>query len=106
MLLLGDRDVRRAVEELIDRDPALGAGEWRAGTGVDAVPEGNVLARVPAVDVELVGIGEHPRIAVARARYEHQRAPGRDVHAGELGPDTRPCGTGSGVGSPSAVSPQ
>ena len=53
VLGLGDPDVGRAVEEALEADPRLGAGERRAGAGVDAVPERDVLAGVGAVDVEL-----------------------------------------------------
>ena len=54
------RDVAGAVEQAVDGDPALGAGQRRAGAGVDAVPEGDVLTGVDAVDVELVRASRRP----------------------------------------------
>ena len=64
-------------EQALDADPALGAGEWAAGTGVDAAAERQVLARVAAVEPELVRVLELARVAVGGAvDHHHGRAGG------------------------------
>ena len=90
----------------VDGHPALGPGQRRAGAVVDAVTEGDVLAGVGPVDVELVRVLEQPRVAVARPGGEHQRAPGRDVDAAERGAHPAPCGTAPAAGSRAAASPR
>src|SRR5436190_21108836 len=54
-----------AVEQRAVGDVEFGAGEVLAQALVDAVPEGDVVAGA-AADVELVGIGEDPLVAVGR----------------------------------------
>lgn len=73
---LGDPDVRRAVQETLDRHPRLDPGEWGAGTAVDAAAEGDVLSGVRTLDVEDLGVGELTRIAVRGAVDEHDRGLG------------------------------
>ena len=51
-----DGDVGHPVQDALDRDPALDAGQRRAGAGVDAAAERDVLADVLAVQRELVRI--------------------------------------------------
>ena len=46
VLLLGDPDVGGAVEQPLEADPRLGPGQRRAGAGVDAAAEREVLAGV------------------------------------------------------------
>ena len=72
VLLLVDRDVTRPVEQPVQRHLALGACKRRARTRVDPESERDVLARVGAVDVELVGVLERAWIPVAGTRREHQ----------------------------------
>jgi len=55
---LADPDVRGAVEQTLEPDPGLGAGQRRAGTAVDSAAEGEVLAGVLAIRVEGVRILE------------------------------------------------
>ena len=74
---------RHAVEEALDADAGLGAGERRAGARVDAVSEREVLARVGAVDVELGGVVEVARIAVRGAVEHHHGRARRDVDAAD-----------------------
>ena len=45
VVLLGQADVARAVEDALEADPALGPGERAAGAGVGAAPEGDVGLR-------------------------------------------------------------
>ena len=86
MLGLGDPDVAEPIEQPVDRHPPFGTGERCAGTGVDAVPERDVLAGVHAAEVERVWIGEHPLVAIAHPRRQHQRSAGGDPDGG-LGTD-------------------
>ncbi|WP_437564511.1 hypothetical protein [Sorangium sp. So ce542] len=46
------------LEERFERDLRLRARQQRADAEVDALAEGEVLARVPAVDVEALAVGE------------------------------------------------
>src|ERR1700722_20222685 len=85
VVLLRNGDVGRPVEEPVDGDPALGSRQRRSGTPVDAVPEGDVLSTGRAVDVELVGMVEYPRVPIAGAGDQHQLCAGRDVDIPELG---------------------
>ena len=62
---------------------AFGPRERRAGTGVDAVAERDVLARVRAVELELVGALEAARVAVGGAVEHHHGRAGRDVDAAD-----------------------
>ena len=95
-----------AVEEAVERDPTLGPGQRRAGARVDAVPEADVLAGVRPVDVELVRVLEHPRVAVAGTGGEHDRAAGGDVDAGERRCGRGPSGTACAAGSRAGASPR
>ena len=83
VLGFGDPDVGEAVEDALEADARFGARERRARTGVDAVTERDVLPRVRAVDVELVGVLEAAGIAVGGAVEHHHRRAGRDVDAAE-----------------------
>ena len=49
----------------------------------DAVPERDVLARVGAVELELVGVLEAARVAVRGAVEHHHGRAGRDVDAAD-----------------------
>ena len=68
---------------------ASARGERRAGARVDAVTEGHVLARVDAVDPELVGVVEAARVAVGGAVHHHERGSGRELDAADGAPDAR-----------------
>src|SRR5438445_4141216 len=74
MRRLGDRDVRRAVEETVEGDATLGAGERCARAGVNAEAEGQMLAGVRPVDVELVWVLEEPGVSVGGAREQQHAA--------------------------------
>jgi hypothetical protein len=78
-----DVPLGEAVQQLVERDPALEAGEARAQAEVDAVAERQVRD-VVAVDVEHVGIGVATRVTVRRRRDHQDRVPGRDGRALDL----------------------
>src|SRR6478672_8904849 len=88
VLGLGDRDVRHAVEEALDADAGLGAGQRCAGAGVDAVAEGEMLACIRAFDDEVAGIVEKARVAVGGAVEHHDGRAGGDGDAGDCGRNT------------------
>src|SRR5262245_43121278 len=54
-------------EEPLEADAHLGAGETGAGTEVLAVTEGDVVAGVHALGIEVFGIGADVRVAVGGA---------------------------------------
>ena len=83
VVLLGEPDVARAVEDALEADPALGAGQRTAGAGVGAPAEGDVGGGVRAVDAELVRALEPAGVAVGGAVEEHQRRAGRDLDAAD-----------------------
>ena len=58
-------DVRRALEQALERDPHLDAGQRAPGAGVDPASERDVLAPVRPVEPELVRRLEALRIAFA-----------------------------------------
>src|SRR5436190_18008975 len=89
VLRLGDPDVGHTVEETVDADVPFGAGEWRAGAGVDAEPEPDVLATVRAVELELRRILELARIPVRRAGHDEHVRPRGDIDLADLRRD--PC---------------
>jgi hypothetical protein len=86
---LREPDVIQPVEDPVEADPRFGARQCLTRTRVDAATERHVIAGVRALDVELVGLVEVARVAIDRARHDHQRGPGRNGHAGQLG---RPAG--------------
>ena len=57
----------KRLQHLVERDPALEAGQRGAQAEVDAVAEGQVVVDL-AVDVEAVGVGELALVAVAPSR--------------------------------------
>ena len=73
-----DLPLGEATEHLVERDPALEAGQRRAQAEVDAVPERQVVVDV-ALDVEAVGIGEVTLVAVARRGEQHHHVARRDL---------------------------
>ena len=85
MLRLRDRDVAHAVEHSLDADACFRTSERRAGAGVDAVPERDVLAGVHPIGSELVGVLEAARVAVGRPGDHHHRGAGGDVDAADGG---------------------
>ena len=89
VVLLRQPDVAHPVEDALDADAGLGASQRTAGTGVDAAAEGDVLARVGAVEAELGRALEAPGVAVGRAVEQHHRRTGRDVDAADR---RRPAG--------------
>ena len=82
---LRDPDVGRAVEEALDRGDGLGPRERRAGAGVDAVPEREVLAAVRAVEAELGRALELARVAARGVGHHEHRGAGREVDAADGG---------------------
>jgi hypothetical protein len=56
MVLLGNADVRRTVEQSLNAHPGLQPGQRPPGTAVYAAAEGQVLARVVALDAKLVRV--------------------------------------------------
>ena len=71
---------REPLEDLVQGDAALQAGERGAETEVDAVAEGQVVVDL-AVDVEAVRVGESSLVAVRRGGQEEHRAALRDHRA-------------------------
>src|SRR6185437_16757034 len=65
-----DPDVVRGGKEGLDRDAALRPSQRSPGTGVDPATERDVLPRISAVDLKLVGILEPPRVTVCRPRQQ------------------------------------
>jgi len=55
VLALGDPDVGHAVEDALDADARLGAGQRRTDTGVDAESESEVMAAVGATEAKFSG---------------------------------------------------
>ncbi len=80
---LRDRDVGHAIEEAFEADAGLGTRQRRARARVRAVPEGQVLPSIRAVDTELPGIVEPARITVRGTVEHHQRGARRDVDAAD-----------------------
>src|SRR5215470_3676390 len=80
-----DPDVRRAVEEPLDRDTRLRTGERGSRTGVDAMPERQVAADVLPLDAELGRALELARVPAGGTVDHQDRGAGRDGHAAELG---------------------
>ena len=68
MLGLGDPDVVHPVEQALDGDASLRAGERGTRADVRAAAEREVLTRVGALDVEVGRTLEVTRIAVRRRR--------------------------------------
>ena len=83
VVLLGEADVVHAVEDALEADAALGAGERAAGARVVAAPERDVRLRVRAVDAELGRALEAPGVAVGGAVEQHHRRARRDVDAAD-----------------------
>src|SRR5665213_1491164 len=81
VLRLRDPDVGHSVEEALERDPSLGAGQGSPRTGVDTVAEGHVLARIGPVHPELGRTFELPGIVVRSTGSHERRRPSRDVDA-------------------------
>src|SRR5262245_64513117 len=88
VVLLREPDVAHAVEDPLEADLRLGAGERAARAGVGAAAEGDVLLAVGAADAELGGGLETPRVAVDRTVQEHDGGAGGDLHPGEGGAAT------------------
>src|SRR5215207_8867103 len=83
VLVHGDADVGRAVEQPLDAHAGLRTRQRRTGTGVHAAAERDVLAGVGAMHVEPRRIVEAPRVAVGGGDEQHQGRPGGDVDAAE-----------------------
>lgn len=66
----------------------LSSSERRARTHMDAVPERDVLARVHAVELKLVGSLENPRVPVRRPGEHHDGVAGGEVDAADGRRDT------------------
>src|SRR5262245_22736873 len=62
----GPGDARKALEQRVEGDPRLHAGNVHSRAGVVAVAEGDVAVGL-AADVEAVGLGELRRVAVGGA---------------------------------------
>src|SRR5882757_5561859 len=76
-----DVPFRPAVEQLVERDPALQTRQVRPEAVVHALAEGDVRD-VVAVDVECVGFGVSAGAAVGGAEQQQHRAAGR--HGGAV----------------------
>ena len=85
MVAVVDADARGALEEPLDREDGLRAGERRPGAGVDAAAEGEVLASVRPRLVERGRVLEDPPVAAGRAVQEHDDGAGRELESAELG---------------------
>src|SRR5947209_2451570 len=59
LLVFGYLDVTVALQQQPQCDSGLQPGKWSAEAEVDAVAEGQVRVEL-AVDIEPVGVGEHP----------------------------------------------
>src|SRR5439155_1671812 len=71
VVLLGEPEVARSVEDALDADAPLGARQRGAGSRMGAAPEGDVLPGVGTLEPELRGALEAARIAVRRAVEQH-----------------------------------
>src|SRR6516225_5287418 len=83
MVLLRDAYLRRAVEEPINGDPRLHAGERSPGATMGAAPEREVIPRVGAIDLELRRVRKVAGIPVGRAVEHHECCSRRDVDAAD-----------------------
>src|SRR3546814_17522862 len=81
---LGDADGAGVVEHAIEADDRFGARQRRTGAGMAAAAEGDMQARVVALDLELAGGFEPARIAVGGAVGDVQEGAGGDVDAADL----------------------
>src|SRR5262245_53720131 len=70
-------------EEPLEADAHLGAGETGAGTEMLAVTEGDVVAGVHALCIEVFGIGEHVRVGGGGGDHRHHDRACRDMDARE-----------------------
>src|SRR5262245_60776628 len=78
-----DFPLGKALEDLLERDATLQAGQRRAETEVAAVAEGEVLVDLP-VDVEAIAVRETTVVAVAGSDEEHHCTARRDRPAVDL----------------------
>src|SRR3954462_11265850 len=78
VLLVVNGDIAQPVENPLNADPALHAGERSAGARVDTAAERDVLADVFPVKLELMRVLEAVRIAVRGAGTDHHRGTRRD----------------------------
>src|SRR4030095_13738662 len=83
MMLLREANVAHPIEDPLEADLRLDAGERPARAGMVAAAEGDVLLRVGTVDADLGGAPETPRVPVGRAVQHHERGAGGDLHAGQ-----------------------
>src|SRR5262249_58334191 len=84
-----DPDGGHAVEEPFDADTGLGPSQGSTRAGVDAEPEGQVLADVRPVEVELGRALEPARVTVGGTVEHHQGGAGRDVDPADGRRDAR-----------------
>src|SRR4051794_40565917 len=84
VVLLRDADLAQPIEQALDTHPSLRAGQLAAHAGVDAAAERQVLARVLAVDLELVRVLEPLGVPACGAVEQHQRRTGWYVDTAEL----------------------
>src|SRR5688572_20403937 len=75
-----DFPVGEPIEHFVERDPTLESRERGAEAVVESVAEREVLTFV-AVDVEAVGLGVAPLVAVRGPDEQQHRAPGRHRRA-------------------------
>src|SRR3989442_1523034 len=73
VMLLREANVAHPIEDPLEADLRLGARERAARAGMVAAAEGDVLLGVGAVDPELGGALETPRVPVGRAVQHHER---------------------------------
>ncbi len=83
MVLLGDPDVGRSVEKALERNARLQASERRAGARVKAATKPNMVAHAGALELELVGLIEVPRITAYRAESDCHECARRELDAAD-----------------------
>src|SRR5262245_27639752 len=83
VLGIRETDVAHAVEDPLEADPGLGAGERPARARMRAAAEGDVLLRVGPIDTERGRAFELARVAVGGTAEEHDGAAGGDVDIGD-----------------------
>src|SRR5439155_25615384 len=85
---IGEAQTGASLDQRAKRDPPVEAGQRRSEAKMNAMPEGQMGARVPSY-VQLVGLVESLSIAVHRWNEDASRRPLRDAPISQLDVDRR-----------------